>query len=104
PSNNNAPIRIPAAVQVHRGSDITFTGVEITHTGGTGIDLADGTQDSTITGSYIHDTSGGGVSVGEVDDYYLTDTNRMTTGDTVSQNWISDVGRDYSDAVGIWVG
>jgi hypothetical protein len=104
PGNNNAPIRIPAAVQVHRGSDITFDDVEVTHTGGTGIDLADGTQDSTITGSYIHDTSGGGVSVGEVDDYYLTDTNRMTTGDTVSQNWISDVGQDYSDAVGIWAG
>ncbi|MDX2683762.1 hypothetical protein [Streptomyces soliscabiei] len=104
PANNNAPTRIPAAVQVHRGSDITFTGDEITHTGGTGIDLADGTQDSTITGNFIHDTSGGGVSVGEVDDYYLTDTNRMTTGDTVTQNWISDVGQDYSDAVGIWAG
>ena len=104
PSNNNAPIRIPAAVQVHRGSNITFTGDEIAHTGGTGIDLADGTKNSTITGSYIHDTSGGGVSVGEVDDYYLTDTSRMTTGDTVSQNWISDVGQDYSDAVGIWAG
>ncbi|MDX3247916.1 hypothetical protein [Streptomyces sp. ME18-1-4] len=104
PANNNAPIRIPAAVQVHRGSNITFTGDEIAHTGGTGIDLADGTQDSTITGNFIHDTSGGGVSVGEVDDYYLTDTSRMTTGDTVSQNWISDVGQDYSDAVGIWAG
>jgi hypothetical protein len=104
PSNNNSPTRIPAAVQVHRGADITFTGDEITHTGGTGIDLADGTQNSTITGNFIHDTSGGGVSVGEVDDYYLTDSRRMTTGDTVSQNWISDVGQDYSDAVGIWAG
>ncbi|MGW2487925.1 hypothetical protein ACWCV9_11955 [Streptomyces sp. NPDC001606] len=104
PGSDNAPLRIPAAVQVHRGSHITFTGNEITHTGGTGIDLADGTQDSTITGNSIHDTSGGGVSVGEVDDYYLTDTHRMTTGDTVTQNWISEVGRDYSDAVGIWAG
>ncbi|WP_158702559.1 hypothetical protein [Kitasatospora sp. MMS16-BH015] len=104
PSNNNAPVRIPAAVQVHRGSNITFTGDEIAHTGGTGIDLADGTQNSTITAGYIHDTSGGGVSVGEVDDYYLTDTGRMTTGDTVSQNWIDHVGQDYSDAVGIWAG
>lgn len=103
-SSAHAPIRIPAAVQVHRGSNITFTGNEITHTGGTGIDLADGTQNSSITGDYIHDTSGGGVSVGEVDDYYLTDTSRMTIGDTVSENWISHVGQDYSDAVGIWAG
>ncbi|UXY23653.1 hypothetical protein N8I84_36900 [Streptomyces cynarae] len=104
PGHSNAPIRIPAAVQVHRGSNITFTGDEVAHTGGTGIDLADGTRNSTITGSFIHDTSGGGVSVGEVDDYYLTDTSRMTTGDTVSENWISHVGQDYSDAVGIWAG
>ncbi|MFJ9906339.1 hypothetical protein ACIRVK_26170 [Streptomyces sp. NPDC101152] len=54
----------------------------MTHTGGTGIDLADGTQNSTITGNFIHDTSGGGVSVGEVDDRRP----------------------DYSDAVGIWAG
>ncbi|PYC76654.1 hypothetical protein C7C46_22005 [Streptomyces tateyamensis] len=104
PSHADAPTRIPAAVQVHRSSNITFAGDEITHTGGTGIDLADGTQSSTITGSFIHDTSGGGVSVGEVDDYYLTDTGRMTTGDTVSENWIDHVGQDYSDAVGIWAG
>lgn len=103
-TSSHPPIRIPAAVQVHRGSNIAFTGDEIAHTGGTGIDLADGTQNSTITGSYIHDTSGGGVSVGEVDDYYLTDTTRMTAGDTVSENWISQVGQDYSDAVGIWAG
>ena len=103
-SSSHAPIRIPAAVQVHRGSNITFSGDEITHTGGTAIDLADGTQNSAVTGSFIHDTSGGGVSVGEVDDYYLTDASRMTTGDTVSENWISHVGQDYSDAVGIWAG
>lgn len=103
-ASTHAPTRIPAAVQVHRGSNITFTGDEIAHTGGAGIDLADGTQNSAITGNVIQDTSGSGVSVGEVDDYYLTDTSRMTTGDTVSENWISHVGQDYSDAVGIWAG
>ena len=102
--SSHAPLRIPAAVQVHRGSNISFTGNEIAHNGGTGIDLADGTQNSSVTGNWIHDTSGGGAYVGEVDDYYLTDTSRMTTGDTVSQNWISHVGQDYSDAVGIWAG
>lgn len=103
-ATTHAPIRIPAAIQIHRGSKITFTNDEIAHTGGAGIDLADGTQNSTVTASYIHDTSGGGVSVGEVDDYYLTDTSRMTTGDTISQDWIDHPGQDYSDAVGIWAG
>ncbi|WP_405970675.1 hypothetical protein OG496_11015 [Streptomyces sp. NBC_00988] len=99
-----APIRIPAAVQIHRGSGITFTGNEIAHAGGNGIDVADGTQDSSVTGNFIHDLSGGGAYVGEVDDYYLTDTARMTTGDTINQNWIEHVGLDYRDAVGIWAG
>jgi hypothetical protein len=100
----HAPMKIPAAVQVHRGNNIDFTGDEVGHTGGTGIDLADGTQNSAVTGDWIHDTSGGGVSVGEVDDYYLTDTGLMTSGDTVSENWIDHVGQDYADAVGVWAG
>ncbi|HEX3779545.1 MAG TPA: hypothetical protein VHX38_07735 [Pseudonocardiaceae bacterium] len=102
--SNDTPTRIPAAVQVHRGDDITFTDDVIEHTGGTGIDFADGTQNSTITDSTITDTSGGGVSLGEVDDYYLTDPHLMTTGDTVSQDTITHVGQDYQDAVGIWAG
>jgi hypothetical protein len=103
-ATTHLPTRIPAAVQVHRGKNIVFSGVEVAHTGGTGIDLADGTQDSTITASYIHDTSGGGISLGEVDDYYLSDTTRMTSGDTISDNVIDHPGQDYQDAVAIWVG
>ena len=101
---SDTPIRIPAAVQVHRGDDITFGHDTIEHTGGTGIDFADGTQNSSITNSTITDTSGGGVSLGEVDDYYLTDPALMTTGDTVANDLITNVGKDYHDAVGIWVG
>ncbi|MFF2851669.1 hypothetical protein ACFVT5_35855 [Streptomyces sp. NPDC058001] len=98
------PVRIPAAVQVHRGSRITFTDGNFQHLGGTGIDLADGTQDSTVTGSRITDTSGGGISLGEVDDYYQTQTALMTSGDTLSHNTITHVGQEYQDAVGIWAG
>ncbi|MEY9844137.1 hypothetical protein ABH940_001204 [Streptacidiphilus sp. BW17] len=100
----HAPTRIPAAVQVHRGNDISFTRDTFTHLGGTGLDLADGTQNSNVTGSIITDTSGGGVSLGEVDDYYQTQTDLMTTGDTVADNTISYVGQDYHDAVGVWAG
>jgi hypothetical protein len=89
---------------VHRGDHITFSRDTIEHTGGTGIDFADGTQNSGISNSTITDTSGGGVSLGEVDDYYLTDPALMTTGDTISDDSITNVGKDYNDAVGVWVG
>ncbi len=101
---NDTPIRIPAAVQVHRGDHITFSNDTIEHTGGTGIDFADGTRNSGITNSTITDTSGGGVSLGEVDDYYLTDPALMTTSDTIANDSITQIGKDYHDAVGVWVG
>ena len=98
------PVRIPAAVQVHRGKGITFTGNTFQDLGATALDLADGTQDSAVTGNLIDDVSGGGVSVGEVDDYYLEQPALMTSGITVSQNTITHVGQDYQDAVGVWAG
>jgi hypothetical protein len=101
---SRAPIRIPAAVQVHRGQRIIFSGDTVTNTGGSGIDLADQTQDSTVSGSTVVDIGGIGIAVGEVDDYYQTQAALMTAGNTVTQNTIWRPGQDYSDAVGIWVG
>jgi hypothetical protein len=98
------PVRIPAAVQVHRGKNVSFQGDTFEHLGGAGADFADGTQDSSIVGCIIRDTSGGGVSVGEVDDFFQTETSLTTSGDAVSDNAVSFVGLDYHDAVGVWVG
>jgi hypothetical protein len=98
------PMRIPAAVQVHRGARIAFTGDVVQHTGTSGIDLADQTQDSSVTDSSITDTSGIGVAVGEVDDYYQTQTALMTSGNTVSGDTIQHPGQEFQDAVGIFVG
>jgi hypothetical protein len=99
-----APMRIPAAVQVHRGARISFIGDVVQHTGTSGIDLADQTQDSSVTGSSITDTSGIGVAVGEVDDYYQTQPALMTSGNTVSASVVQRPGQEYQDAVGVWVG
>jgi len=98
------PVIVPAAVTVSRGSGITFTGDTFQHLGATAVDLANGTQGSTVTASVITDTAGGGVSVGEVDDYFQNDAALMTTGDTISDDLISYVGQDYSDTVGVWAG
>jgi len=98
------PQLIPAAIQVHRGDAVKFDNDVLEHLGGSGIDLADGTQNSTISGDHITDVSAGGVLLGEVDDYYLSDPALMTSGDTVTQNIIDHVGQDYHDAVGVWAG
>ncbi|MCW2870222.1 hypothetical protein [Actinacidiphila oryziradicis] len=98
------PTRIPAAVQVHRGARITFTDDIVQHTGTSGIDLADQTQDSTVNASSITDTSGIGVAIGEVNDYYQTEPALMTSGNTISGSIVQFPGQEYQDAVGIWVG
>jgi hypothetical protein len=89
---------------VHRGLTIAFTGSTFSHLGGTGLDFADGTQGTSVIGSTIRDTSGGGLSIGEVDDYFQSQTSLMTSGDTASDNTIANVGVDYHDAVGVWGG
>jgi hypothetical protein len=101
---SRAPAQIPAAVQVHRGARITFTDDVVQHTGTSGIALADQTQDSTVDASTVTDTSGTGVSIGEVDDYYQTDPALMTSGNTVSGSVVQFPGQEYQDAVGIRVG
>ncbi|MGH3166781.1 MAG: NEW3 domain-containing protein, partial [Trebonia sp.] len=98
------PVIVPAAVTVSRGSGISFTDDAFRHLGATGVDFADGTQDSTVFGSDITDTAGGGISVGEVDDYFQDNMALMTAGDTIADNEIAYVGQDYSDTVGIWAG
>lgn len=98
------PTIVPAAVTVSRGSGITFTHDAFEHLGATAVDLANGTQNSTVSGSAITDTAGGGVSVGEVDDYFQDNPALMTAGDTISNDKITYVGQDYSDTVGIWAG
>jgi hypothetical protein len=99
-----APVLVPAAVTVSRGTNITFSGDVFQHLGATAVALADGTQNSAVTGSTITDTAGGGISVGNVDDYFQTNTTLMTSGDTLSDNEISFVGQNYSDTVGIFAG
>ena len=99
-----APEIIPAAVTVSRGDDVTFTNDAFQHLGATAVDLADGTQDSGVYDSVITDTAGGGVSVGEVDDYFQDNPTLMTTGDTIAGTRISYVGQDYSDTIGVWAG
>lgn len=101
---STTPLITPGAVAVSRGDGLVFSGDSFSHLGAAGIDLADGTQNSSITGSTITDTAAGGVSVGDVNDYFQNDPALMNSGDTVSDNSISYVGRNYTDAVGIWAG
>ncbi|WIX99194.1 right-handed parallel beta-helix repeat-containing protein [Amycolatopsis mongoliensis] len=100
----HAPIRPPAALEIHRGRGISVSGNTFRGLGGAGLALADGTQDARVTRNRFADTSAGAIASGEVDDYYLSDPARMTLGTTIADNTITTPGQDYHDAVGIWAG
>ncbi|MFF7989030.1 hypothetical protein ACFZDG_04450 [Kitasatospora xanthocidica] len=96
--------KIPGAVRVTRGQRIEISQSEFGRIGGTAVEFGNGTQDSKLVGNRITDISGAGVSVGEFDDHWLTDPNRQTARITVSDNYISDVGREFEDVAGVSVG
>lgn len=105
----HAPTRIPGALRVHRAQRLEISGNSFAHLGGAGVELADGTQDSTIVGNRFDDISGGAISVGEVDDFWLADSfasgpTRMTSGIAIADNAVTHTGLDYHDTVAIWVG
>ncbi len=96
--------RTPGAFRVERGQRIVVQDSEFRRMGGAAVDLGYGTQDSTVLGNRITDISGGGVSIGEYDDFWLADPARMTSGNVVKNNAISYVGQEYEDAAGVLAG
>ena len=103
-SNPWYQVKDPGMINVERGSDITFTGDTIAHSGDTGVDLGNGTQNSTLSNSRILDIAINAVQIGEVDDYYLTATALMTSGDTVTGNFIEHSGVVFQSTSGILAG
>jgi hypothetical protein len=91
-------------VSFQTASSIQITNCVFTHLGGSAIDFGGGAHDNIIIGNYIDDVSAGAIALGEVTDYATTDTNQMTDGNTIQDNFIRRPGQEYEDAVGIWVG
>lgn len=94
--------KVPALINVVRGNDITLTGDVVQHTGDTGVDMGDGTQNSTLSNTRILDTAVNGAQIGEVDDYYLSATSLMTTGDTVTNNAVEWSGMAFQAPATSW--
>lgn len=84
--------------------DIQITNNIFQHLGGAAVDLGGGAHDNLIAGNRITDISAGGIALGEVTDFATTDTNRMTDGNVIANNFIRQVGQEYEDAIPIWVG
>ncbi len=90
-----------------RANFIKFERNIFTHLGGAALNFENGSQSNTVVGNLISDISSNGIMLGNtsVEDHHPTPTLTAVTKDnTISNNYIHDIGVEYKGAVGIWTG
>ena len=92
---------VEAAVQLDFAEHITFSDIEIAHTGGTGIWFRQGCADSRLEHSWIHDLGASGVKIGETT--LRQDERELTRGITVDNCIVQSGGHVFPCAVGVTI-
>jgi hypothetical protein len=93
--------REPGNITIGYGHDVDFDSDVFTHLGAAGLELADGTQNTTVRGSVFTDISGNGVEVGGVDKPLPTDDADVTRNVQVADNHLYDLPREFTGGVPI---
>lgn len=96
--------KTPGNLSFQYAHDVVFERNVITQMGGVGLDFGHGPQHNMIVGNCIYDISSNGIFLGEFDDYKETDPKAWTDGNTIKDNYITQIGREYEDGIGICVG
>ncbi len=96
----------PGAVVVDGARSITFERCTFTRLGGAGLDLQAGARDNIVRGNRFFDISANGIQVGDVttEDHHPSTDERVVRDNEITNNVIRDVGTQYEDSVGIWIG
>ncbi|HEV3173826.1 MAG TPA: discoidin domain-containing protein [Actinocrinis sp.] len=95
----------PAAVTWRAAHDVTIESDTFTHLGAAGLNFAYGSQNNVVQGNEFTDISGIGIELGSSDDPHPSDVgadNReINLGNTIENNYIHNIGVEYSGADGI---
>jgi hypothetical protein len=96
----------PAAVDFSAAHNVSFTGDLFTHLGAAGLGLQFGSQNNSVKGDEFTDISGSAVLLGNTTDPQPIggDTREISTGNTITDDYVHNVGVEYWGAPGIWVG
>ncbi len=102
---------VPAAIYVKWAENCTFTRCTFTQLGGSAIWLSAGCNDCAITDSHFEDISGNAVMVGDGKDrqvdgkvWWQTAPEQTARGNSIINNTITAIGKQFYGAVGIWCG
>ena len=96
--------KMPGNVSLAYDRDITFDHDYFVHLGAAGLDLGDGSQNDTVTGSVFTDISGNGLDLGGVDINEPAGAAQHTSGDTIADNHFTDTSVEYQGGVAIDIG
>ncbi|MHB1487247.1 MAG: right-handed parallel beta-helix repeat-containing protein [Acidimicrobiales bacterium] len=98
----------PSAVTFRAAHNVTISRNRFLHLGAAGLGFAYGSQGNHIEGNEFTDISGSGIQLGNTNDplpsFVGADDREINDGNTITNNWIQNVGAEYHGAVGIWVG
>ena len=103
---HNEYLKSPANVVCHAAKNVRFHRCTFTRLGGAGIDLEYGSQENVISGCHFYNISSTAIQVGDVlrDDHHPTDERMIVKNNSVKNNYVHDIGVEYMDAVGVFVG
>jgi hypothetical protein len=95
--------QMPGNVTFRDDRRLVFEDDTFTHLGAVGLALGDGSEDDLVQGSLFTDTSGGGLSLGGVDQP-LAAGSQLTSENRVLDSYFHDVAVEYQDCAAIFVG
>lgn len=97
-----AAVKVGAAIELSGARDIAFTQCRIAHTGGYALWLREAVQSVQVSRCVMQDLGAGGVKVGEPQ---APSPGSLATGfNRLVDNVVTDTGREFPGAVGIWLG
>ncbi|HEV3310246.1 MAG TPA: right-handed parallel beta-helix repeat-containing protein, partial [Chloroflexota bacterium] len=95
--------REPGSVQFRYDRNLTFAGDRFVHLGAAGLNLDDGTQGASISGSIFTDISGNGIEIGGVDQPVASGASQ-TTGNRVTDNYLFGLPVEFHGGVAVFFG
>lgn len=96
--------KTPANVSFAHTTHVRIEGNTFVHLGAAGLTLDTGSQDDTVVGNIVADTSHSGIQIGDSEDSAQTDPGQQNARNTVRDNVLRNIGAEYPNAAGIWFG
>ena len=94
--------KVPGNVVLSAAKSVTFERNTFERLGGVALSIESGSQGNTVIGNLFRDISGSGITIGHINDHHPSDSRSILKDNTVANNYITRIGEEYYDAVGIF--